>query len=168
MGLTIGELKQKQVELTKRLNLFTRQGNYLMMMKTKAEITEVNDAIMDYERAQNIGLDEIQNKHLKSWFGKSISLSINCNDLSIYYLDSTINFLKTKGLVPKGSFETAANNYKQSANNYKQAANNLRKEIAKFLVDYQDDNWDDFADLEQMITDQKFTDREKVFKKQYE
>ena len=161
MGLTIGELKQKQVELTKRLNLFTRQGNYLMMMKTKAEITEVNDAIMDYERAQNIGLDDVQNKHLKSWFGKSISLSINCNDLSIYYLDSTINFLKTKGLVPKGSFETAANNYKQ-------AANNLRKEIAKFLVDYEDDNWDDFADLEQMITDKKFTDREKVFKKQYE
>ena len=161
MGLTIGELKQKQVELTKRLNLFTRQGNYLMMMKTKAEITEVNDAIMDYERAQNIGLDEIQNKHLKSWFGKSISLSINCNDLSIYYLDSTINFLRTKGLVPKGSFETAANNYKQ-------AANNLRKEIAKFLVDYQDDNWEDFADLEQMITEKKFTDREKVFKKQYE
>jgi len=55
MGLTICELKQKQVELTKRLNLFTRQGNYLMMMKTKAEITEVNDAIMDYDRAQNIG-----------------------------------------------------------------------------------------------------------------
>ena len=161
MGLTIGELKQKQVELTKRLNLFTRQGNYLMMMKTKAEITEVNDAIMDYDRAQNIGLDDIQNKHLKSWFGKSISLSINCNDLSVYYLDSTINFLKTKGLVPKGSFETAATNYKQ-------AANNLRKEIAKFLVDYEDDNWDDFADLEQMITDKKFTDREKVFKKQYE
>ena len=158
MGLTIGELKQKQVELTKRLNLFTRQGNYLMMMRTKAEITEVNDAIMDYDRAQDIGLDDIQNKHLKSWFGKSISLSINCNDLSIYYLDSTINFLKTKGLVPKGSFETAANNYKI-------AANNLRKEIAKFLVDYQDDNWEDFADLEEMITDRKFTDREKVFKK---
>mgnify|MGYP005606475631 FL=1 len=161
MGLTIGELKQKQVELTKRLNLFTRQGNYLMMMKTKAEITSVNDLIIEYERSQDIGLDEIQNKHLKSWFGKSISLSINCNDLSIYYLDSTINFLKTKGLVPKGSFETAANNYKQ-------AANNLRKEIAKFLVDYEDDNWDDFADLEQMITDKKFTDREKVFKKEFE
>ena len=161
MGLTIGELKQKQVELTKRLNLFTRQGNYLMMMKTKAEITSVNDLIIEYERSQNIGLDDIQNKHLKSWFGKSISLSINCNDLSIYYLDSTINFLKTKGLVPKGSFETAANNYKK-------AANELRKEIAKFLVDYQDDNWEDFADLEQMITEKKFTDREKVFKKQYE
>ena len=161
MGLTIGELKQKQVELTKRLNLFTRQGNYLMMMRTKAEITEVNDAIVEYERAQNIGLDDIQNKHLKSWFGKSISLSINCNDLSVYYLDSTINFLKTKGLVPKGSFETAANNYKQ-------AANNLRKEIAKFLVDYQDDNWEDFADLEEMITEKKFTDREKVFKKEFE
>ena len=161
MGLTIGELKQKQVELTKRLNLFTRQGNYLMMMKTKAEITSVNDLIIEYERSQDIGLDDIQNKHLKSWFGKSISLSINCNDLSIYYLDSTINFLKTKGLVPKGSFETAANNYKQ-------AANNLRKEIAKFLVDYEDDNWSDFSDIEKMISDKKFTDREMVYKKQFE
>ncbi len=161
MQTTIAELKQKQVELTKRLNLFTRQGNYLMMMKTKAEITEVNDAIMDYDRAQNIGLDDIQNKHLKSWFGKSISLSINCNDLSIYYLDSTINFLKTKGLVPKGSFETAANEYRK-------AANNLRKEIAKFLVDYQDDNWEDFSDIEKMISDKKFTDREMVYKKQFE
>ena len=132
-----------------------------MMMKTKAEITSVNDLIIEYERSQNIGLDDIQNKHLKSWFGKSISLSINCNDLSIYYLDSTINFLKTKGLVPKGSFETAANEYRK-------AANNLRKEIAKFLVDYQDDNWDDFSELEKMITEKKFTDREKVFKKQYE
>ena len=161
MGLTIGELKKKQVELTKRLNLFTRQGNYLMMMKTKAEITSVNDLIIEYERSQDIGLDDIQNKDLKSWFGKSISLSINCNDLSIYYLDSTINFLKTKGLVPKGSFETAANEYRK-------ASNNLRKEIAKFLIDYEDDNWDDFADLEQMITENKFTDREKVFKKQFE
>ncbi len=161
MSLAIGELKQKQDELTKRLNLFTRQGNYLMMMKTKAEITSVNDLIIEYERAQDIGLDDIQNKHLKSWFGKSISLSINCNDLSIYYLDSTINFLKTKGLVPKGSFETAANEYRK-------AANNLRKEIAKFLVDYQDDNWEDFSDIEKMISDKKFTDREMVYKKQFE
>ena len=120
MQTTIAELKQKQVELTKRLNLFTRQGNYLMMMKTKAEITEVNDAIVEYERAQNIGLDNIQNKHLKSWFGKSISLSINCNDLSIYYLDSTINFLRTKGLTPKGSFETAANEYRKFCNLFAQ------------------------------------------------
>ena len=161
MGLTIGELKKERVELLNRLNSFTRKGNYLMMMKTRASIQAIDDAIADIERVDRVGMDDVNNRHLKSWFGKSISLSINCNDLSIYYLDSTINFLKTKWLVPKGSFETAANNYKQ-------AANNLRKEIAKFLVEYEDDNWDDFADLEQMITDRKFTDREKVFKKQYE
>ena len=112
-----------------------------MMMKTRASIQAVDDAIADIERVERVGMDDVNNRHLKSWFGKSISLSINCNDLSVYYLDSTINFLKTKGLVPKGSFETAANNYKK-------AANELRKEIAKFLVDYQDDNWEDFADLE--------------------
>ena len=132
-----------------------------MMMKTRASIQAVDDAIADIERVERVGMDDVNNRHLKSWFGKSISLSINCNDLSIYYLDSTINFLRTKGLVPKGSFETAANNYKI-------AANNLRKEIAKFLIDYEDDNWDDFSDIEKMISDKKFTDREMVFKKQYE
>lgn len=141
--------------------MFVRAGNYFMAMKVRLDIEAINEQIADIERIDVVDLDNINNSQLKSWFGKSISLSINCNDLSIYYLDSTINFLRTKGLVPKGSFETAANNYKQ-------AANNLRKEIAKFLVDYEDDNWDDFSDLEQMITDKKFTDREKVFKKQYE
>lgn len=82
MKLTIGELKQKQVELTKRLNLFTRQNNFLMIMEVKQQLKKVEDAISDYDRVDNLGLDNINNKHLKSWFGKSISLSINCNDLS--------------------------------------------------------------------------------------
>ena len=132
-----------------------------MMMKTRASIQAIDDAIADIERVERVGMDDVNNRHLKSWFGKSISLSINCNDLSIYYLDSTINFLRTKGLAPKGSFELAANEYRK-------AANNLRKEISKFLIDYQDDNWDDFSDIERMISDKKFTDREIVFKKQYE
>ena len=132
-----------------------------MMMKTRASIQYIDDAISDIERVERVGMDDVNNRHLKSWFGKSISLSINCNDLSIYYLDSTINFLRTKGLAPKGSFELAANEYRKSANN-------LRKEIAKFLIDYEDDNWDDFSDIERMISDKKFTDREMIFKKQYE
>ena len=138
MGLTIAELKQKHVELIKRLNMFARAGNYFMAMKVRLDIEAINEQIADIERIDIVDLDNINNSQLKSWFGKSISLSINCNDLSVYYLDSTINFLKTKGLVPKGSFETAANEYRK-------AANNLRKEIAKFLVDYEDDNWDDFC-----------------------
>ena len=161
MGLTIGELKKERVELLNRLNSFTRKSNYLMMMKTRASIQAVDDAIADIERVERVGMDDVNNRHLKSWFGKSISLSINCNDLSIFYLDSTINFLRTKGLAPKGSFELAANEYRK-------AANNLRKEIAKFLIDYEDDNWEDFSDIEKLISDKKFTDREMVFKKQYE
>ena len=161
MELTIGELKKERIELLNRLNSFTRKSNYLMMMKTRASIQAVDDAIADIERVERVGMDDVNNRHLKSWFGKSISLSINCNDLSIFYLDSTINFLRTKGLAPKGSFELAANEYRK-------AANNLRKEIAKFLIDYEDDNWEDFSDIEKLISDKKFTDREMVFKKQFE
>ena len=161
MQTTIAELKQKHVELIKRLNMFVRSGNYFMAMKVRMDVETINEQIADIERIDVVDLDNINNSQLKSWFGKSVSLSINCSDLSIYYLDGTINFLRTKGLTPKGSFESAANNFRN-------AANELRKEIAKFLIDYEDDNWQDFSEIEQMITEKKFTDREKVFKKQFE
>ena len=54
--------------------------------------------IEDIERVDAIKLDDVNNKHLKSWFGKSLSLSINCYDMGTYYLDSTVNFLKEKGI----------------------------------------------------------------------
>ena len=66
------------------------------------------------------------NKHLKSWFGKSLSLSINCYDMGTYYLDSTVNFLKEKGMQPK-------NRSAEVVNNANKAINELRKEIAKFF-----------------------------------
>ena len=37
--------------------------------------------IDDIERVDAIKLDDVNNKHLKSWFGKSLSLSINCYDM---------------------------------------------------------------------------------------
>ena len=74
-----------------------------------------------------IPLDDVNNKHLKSWFGKSLSLSINCYDMGTYYLDSTVNFLKEKGMQPKDRFAEVVNNANK-------AINELRKEIAKFLV----------------------------------
>ena len=52
--------------------------------------------------------------------------------------------------------------------NANKAINELRKEIAKFLVDYQDDNWEDFEQLEKMLSDKIFTDRELVYKRKYE
>ena len=110
MAQSIIELKKERIELLNRLNSFTRKSNYLMMMKTRASIQAVDDAIADIERVERVGMDDVNNRHLKSWFGKSISLSINCNDLSIYYLDSTINFLRTKGLVPKGSLKRLQTN----------------------------------------------------------
>ena len=54
--------------------------------------------------------------------------------MGTYYLDSTVNFLKEKGMQPKYRFAEVVSNANK-------AINELRKEIAKFLVDYQDDNW---------------------------
>ena len=92
---------------------------------------------------------------------ETLSLSINCYDMGTYYLDSTVNFLKEKGMQPKDRFAEVVSNANK-------AINELRKEIAKFLVDYQDDNWEDFEQLEKMLSDKIFTDRELVYKRKYE
>ena len=81
--------------------------------------------------------------------------------MGTYYLDSTVNFLKEKGMQPKDRFAEVVSNANK-------AINELRKEIAKFLVDYQDDNWQDFEQLEKMLSDKIFTDRELVYKRKYE
>ena len=161
MQTELERLKRERYELTITLDRCIRAKNIALMYEIKSKIRIVNEMIEDIERVDAIKLDDVNNKHLKSWFGKSLSLSINCYDMGTYYLDSTVNFLKEKGMQPKDRFAEVVNNANK-------AINELRKEIAKFLVDYQDDNWEDFEQLEKMLSDKIFTDRELVYKRKYE
>ena len=161
MQTELERLKRERYELTIALDRCIRAKNIALMYEIKSKIKIVNEMIEDIERVDAIKLDDVNNKHLKSWFGKSLSLSINCYDMGTYYLDSTVNFLKEKGMQPKDRFAEVVSNANK-------AINELRKEIAKFLVDYQDDNWEDFEQLEKMLSDKIFTDRELVYKRKYE
>ena len=161
MQTELERLKRERYELTIALDRCIRAKNIALMYEVKSKIKIVNEMIEDIERVDAIKLDDVNNKHLKSWFGKSLSLSINCYDMGTYYLDSTVNFLREKGMKPKDRFAEVVNNANK-------AINELRKEIAKFLVDYQDDNWEDFEQLEKMLSDKIFTDRELVYKRKYE
>lgn len=161
MQTEIERLKRERYELTIALDRCIKARNLALMCEIQSKIKIVNGMIEDIERVDAIKLDDVNNKHLKSWFGKSLSLSINCYDMGTYYLDSTVNFLKEKGMQPKDKFAEVVSNANK-------AISELRKEIAKFLVDYQDDNWQDFEQLEKMLSDKIFTDRELVNKRKYE
>ena len=161
MQTELERLKRERCELTRTLDRCIRAKNIALMCETKSKIKIVDQKIQDIENVNAIKLDDVNNKHLKSWFGKSLSLSINCYDMGTYHLDSTVNFLKEKGMQPKDRFAEVVNNANK-------AINELQKEISKFLVDYQDDNWEDFEQLEKMLSDKIFTDRELVYKRKYE
>lgn len=96
MQTELERLKRERYELTITLDRCIRAKNIALMYEVKSKIKIVNEMIEDIERVDAIKLDDVNNKHLKSWFGKSLSLSINCYDMGTYYLDSTVNFLKEK------------------------------------------------------------------------
>ena len=81
MQTELERLKRERYELTRTLDRCIRAKNIALMCETKSKIRIVNEMIEDIERVDAIKLDDVNNKHLKSWFGKSLSLSINCYDI---------------------------------------------------------------------------------------
>ena len=132
MQTELERLKRERYELTNTLSRCIKAKNIALMCETKSKIKIVNEMIDDIERVDAIKLDDVNNKHLKSWFGKSLSLSINCYDMGTYYLDSTVNFLKEKGMQPKNRFAEVVNNHSRI---YKEVVHKLQPRINSLIMD---------------------------------
>ena len=161
MHTELERLKRERYELTTTLERCIKAKNIALMYGIKSKIRIVENMIDDIERVDAIKLDDVNNKHLKSWFGKSLSLSINCYDMGTYYLDSTVNFLKEKGMQPK-------NRFAEVVSNANKAINELRKEIAKFWLTIKMTIGKILKSLKKSYPITFFTDRELVYKRKYE
>ena len=62
--------KRERYELTRTLDRCVRAKNIALMYETKSKIRIVDQKIQDIENVNAIKLDDVNNKHLKSWFGK--------------------------------------------------------------------------------------------------
>lgn len=101
-------------------------------------------------------------KSLVSWAAKTLNLSLNMADLSVYYLDLYMIHFKERGFVP-------TDEWKEKERNFRAAANQLADYMRYFFKGKSsDDNSESMSELMDLIERDYYTDREKVHHKQYE
>ena len=121
-------------------------------------------AVMDYLKSKDKFYYQEQNleKSLVSWAAKTLNLSLNMADLSVYYLDLYLLHFKERGFVPTDEWKT-----KEKA--FHEAAKGLAEYMRYFFKGKSsDDNSESMSELMDLIERDYYTDREKVHHKQYE
>lgn len=119
---------------------------------------------MDYIKSKDNFYYQEQNmeKSLISWAAKTLNLSLNMADLSVYYLDLYMIHFKERGFVP-------TDEWKEKERNFRAAANQLADYMRYFFKGKSsDDNSESMSELMDLIERDYYTDREKVHHKQYE
>lgn len=119
---------------------------------------------MDYIKSKNKFYYQEQNmeKSLISWAAKTLNLSLNMADLSVYYLDLYMIHFKKRGFVP-------TDEWKEKERNFRAAANQLADYMRYFFKGKSsDDNSESMSELMDLIERDYYTDREKIHHKQYE
>lgn len=119
---------------------------------------------MDYIKSKDNFYYQEQNmeKSLVSWAAKTLNLSLNMADLSVYYLDLYMIHFKERGFVP-------TDEWKEKERNFRAAANQLADYMRYFFKGKSsDDNSESMSELMDLIERDYYTDREKVHHKQYE
>ena len=119
---------------------------------------------MDYIKSKDNFYYQEQNmeKSLVSWAAKTLNLSLNMADLSVYYLDLYMVHFKERGFVP-------TDEWKEKERKFRAAANQLSDYMRYFFKGKSsDDNSESMSELMDLIERDYYTDREKVHHKQYE
>lgn len=119
---------------------------------------------LDYLKSKDKFYYQEQNleKSLVSWAAKTLNLSLNMADLSVYYLDLYLLHFKERGFVPTDEWKTK-----------EKAFHEATKELAEYMRYFfkgksSDDNSESMSELMDLIERDYYTDREKVHHKQYE
>lgn len=161
--------KTKQ-QLSIELREIQREISKARSTRNWAKITYLNQKRlklqeeMDYIKPKDNFYYQEQNmeKSLISWAAKTLNLSLNMADLSVYYLDLYMIHFKERGFVP-------TDEWKEKERNFRAAANQLADYMRYFFKGKSsDDNSESMSELMDLIERDYYTDREKVHHKQYE
>lgn len=159
-----------KTEVSIELREIQREISKARSMRNWAKITYLNQKRlklqeeMDYIKSKDKFYYQEQNmeKSLVSWAAKTLNLSLNMADLSVYYLDLYMVHFKERGLVP-------TDEWKEKEKAFRNAANQLSDYMRYFFKGKSsDDNSESMSELMDLIERDYYTDREKVHHKQYE
>lgn len=153
------ELREIQREISKARSTWNwAKITYLNQKRLKLQEE------MDYIKSKDNFYYQEQNmeKSLISWAAKTLNLSLNMADLSVYYLDLYMIHFKERGFVP-------TDEWKEKERNFRAAANQLADYMRYFFKGKSsDDNSESMSELMDLIERDYYTDREKIHHKQYE
>lgn len=161
-NITLIELKQLRTGTLATMNRHLRSGNLVKATFERQQFDRLTQQINDIESVEEVTENRFrQNKELTAWLCKTISLTKNCADLSVFFSDNANGFFRESGLAPKDKL-------KEALENTRIALSNLSREYARFLEkECLEDNYNNFDRLEAYIRKELFTDREKVFYDKY-
>lgn len=125
-------------------------------VKLQEELDYIQSKDRFYYQEQNL------EKSLVSWAAKTLNLSLNMADLSVYYLDLYMLHFKDRGFVPTDEWKEKEKAFHEAA---KAFADHMRY---FFKGKSSDDNSESMVELMDLIERDYYTDREKVHHKQYE
>ena len=157
------EIMKDLTEARDRFAEAIRSQNYVMIEQFKKRIEMFENELEMAYAFINLCTEKITgDKHLISWGGKMLSLSINEADLAIKHLDMFWLYFKESGYIPKEEWKEAHEGLLQALTKYR------RYMIEFFSGDNIDHNAEDMSFVEDTIANKLFTDREMVYFRKYE
>lgn len=152
----IQEYKQKMQEATLRRD-FVRIN---MFSQKVAQIEKELDDLM----ADKVFFSQEKNldKHLVSWAAKTLALTLNMADMSVYYYDLYMAYFKERGFEPVPE-------WKRKAENLRKAATEFREFVSFFFKGKNEEMYyQSMGDLLEIIAKHFYTDRERKYYEEYD
>lgn len=153
----IKEYQEKSRNLLARRN-FAELANMTRIIRELQD--EYDKALIDIKYEEDT---KNMNRHLRSFVGKILSLSLNEADLAIYHIDMFFAYMKEKDLQPKDEWEHARLEVKKAISTYRDFMKNFFRDETNLVS-----NEIDFMHLAEYIKTKMFTDREQIYYDEYE
>ena len=151
------------VDNNRRIAQYRAKGNWVKMTELLNRNKYVREQVELEAQAQKLEIKTANmDKNLRSWAGRTLSMSINCADASLYLLDMFCAYFKDIGFERKEEWERQYLALSKAIKNFSQFS------AAMFDGKDRDDNCDDLIRLCDLLCTRFYTDREQVYFKKFQ
>lgn len=155
--------QQEIVDNNRRIARYRAKGNWVKIAELLNRNKYLQEQVELESQAQRLESKTAQmDKNLRSWAGRTLSMSINCADASLYLLDMFCAYFKDIGFERKEEWERRYKELSKAIKDFSQFS------AAMFNGKDRDDNCDDLIRLCDLLCTKFYTDREQVYFRKYQ
>lgn len=151
------------VENNRRIAQYRTKGNWVKITELLNRNKYLQEQVEFEAQAQKLEAKTANmDKNLRSWAGRTLSMSINCADASLYLLDMFCVYFKDIGFERKEEWECHYQTLSKAIKDFSQFS------AAMFAGKEREDNCDDLIRLCDLLCTRFYTDREQVYFRKYQ